>query len=95
MADARPQEEPGPQAWAMGGPCHWGLGTLGLRLLMAPKIDKGQGLPSASRGTGLTVHQWGAGGPGLGVLGTVSPWLPPCSSQAWPLSLEGRAGAPQ
>ena len=57
MADARPQEEPGPQAWARGVPCRRGLGTLGLRLRMAQKIDKVQGLPSASRGTGLTADR--------------------------------------
>lgn len=65
---------------------------------MALKIDKVQGLPSTSRRMGFMADQWGAGGPGLGVLGTVSPWLPPhpsCSSQVWPISLEGRAGAPQ
>lgn len=66
---------------------------------MFPKIDKVQGLRSASRGIGLTADQWGAGSPG-GVCWEerapdfhCAPRTPPRPGPSVWIS-EGRAGAP-
>ena len=72
MGGAERREELGPQACAGRGSCTQGpssaadaaVGTLRLRLRTFLKIDKVQGLRSASRVIGLTAGQWGAGSAG-------------------------------
>lgn len=75
------------------------VGTLGLRLRTFPKIDKVQGLRSASRGIGLTADQWGAGSPGRVCWEERAPdfhCAPPTPPRPGPSVWisEGRAGAP-